>query len=87
MVKVMLSGTISQMAGGETEIEVDATTVSQIFSCLQERFPNIKSHMVDDIAVAIDGRVFQDAWLEKVMEDSEVCLLPRIGGGITDLSL
>jgi molybdopterin synthase sulfur carrier subunit len=81
MVKVSLSGNISQMAGGETSIEVDATSVRQIFDYLQNRFPNIKSHMVDDIAVAIDGIVFQDAWLEKVTENSEVYLLPRIGGG------
>jgi molybdopterin synthase sulfur carrier subunit len=81
MVKVILSGTISQMAGGETEMEVEATSVRQIFCHLQERFPNIKSHMVDDISVAIDGSVFQDAWLKKVTENSEVYLLPRIGGG------
>ena len=69
------------MAGGETELEVEATSVRQIFRQLQERFPNIKSHMIDDIAVAIDGTIYQDAWLEKVTEDSEVYLLPRIGGG------
>jgi molybdopterin converting factor small subunit len=87
MVKVILSGTISQMVGGETEIEVAATSVRQIFSYLQDRFPHIKSHMVDDMAVAIDGRVFQDAWLEKVREDSEVYLLPRIGGGSSVVQL
>jgi molybdopterin converting factor small subunit len=87
MVKVILSGTISQMAGGETEIEVNATSVHQIISHMQDRFPNIKSHMVDDIAVAIDGTVFQDAWLEKVTEDSVVYLLPRIGGGALNIHL
>jgi hypothetical protein len=69
------------MAGGETVIEVDATSVRQIFCHLQDRFPNIHPYMVNDIAVAIDGTVFQDAWLEKVTEESEVYLLPRIGGG------
>jgi hypothetical protein len=43
-------------------------------------------HMVDDIAVAIDGTVFQDAWLEKITENSEVYLLPRIGGGAPKFS-
>ena len=86
MVKVTLSGTISQMAGGKTSIEVEATSVRQIFNHLQDRFPNIKPHMIEDIAVAIDGTVFQDAWLEKVTEDSEVFLLPRIGGGSTMFS-
>ena len=51
------------MAGGETEMDVEATSVRQIFRHLQERFPNIKSHMVDDISVAIDGSVFQDCLL------------------------
>ena len=73
------------MAGGKTEIEVDATSVRQIFSQLQDRFPNIKSYMVDDIAVAIDGKIFQDAWMENVSEDSEIYLLPRIGGGTPDV--
>ena len=86
MVKVTLSGNISQMAGGATSIEVEATSVRQIFCYLQDRFPNIKSHMVDDIAVAIDGTVFQDAWLEKITENSEVYLLPRIGGGAPKFS-
>ncbi|NQV99464.1 MAG: MoaD/ThiS family protein [Rhodospirillales bacterium] len=81
MVKVILSGTISQMAGGETEMEVEATSVRQIFRHLRERFPNIEAHMENDIAVAIDGTIFHDAWFEKVSEDSEVHLLPRIGGG------
>ena len=87
MVKVILIGNISQMAGGETEIEVNATSVHQIFSHIQDRFPNIKPHMVDDIAVAIDGTVFQDAWLKKVAEDSVVYLLPRIGGGTPNIHL
>lgn len=81
MVKVILNGTISQMAGGVKEIDVEATSVKQIFRHLRERFPAIKPHMEDDIAVAIDGTVYQDAWFEKVSEDSEVHLLPRIGGG------
>jgi sulfur-carrier protein len=81
MVKVILSGTISQLAGGETEMEVEATSVRQIFRHLRERFPNIKPHMEDDIAVAINGTIYHDAWFETVCEDSEVHLLPRIGGG------
>ncbi len=81
MVKVFLSGTISQWADGVTEIDVAATSVRQIFMHLRQRFPKIEPHMEDEIAVAIDGTIFQDAWFEKVSEDSEVHLLPRVGGG------
>jgi len=69
------------MAGGLTEMDVEATTVRQLFRHLRERFPNIESHMEDDIAVAINGTVYQDAWFEKISEDSEVHLIPRVGGG------
>lgn len=81
MVKVILCGSVSQMAGGETEMEVEATTVQQIFRHLRERYPNIQPHMENDIAIAIDGTIYQDAWFKKVSEDSEIQLLPRIGGG------
>jgi len=81
MVKVILTGSVSQMAGGLTEMDVEATTVRQLFRHLRERFPNIESHMEDDIAVAINGTVYQDAWFEKISEDSEVHLIPRVGGG------
>lgn len=69
------------MAGGKAEIEVDATTVGQIFRHLRAQFPNIEEYMLNDIGVAIDGVMYQDAWLKKVSDENEVCLLPRIGGG------
>jgi molybdopterin converting factor small subunit len=31
--------------------------------------------------VAIDGDIYQDAFLEELKPDSEVAFLPKIGGG------
>jgi hypothetical protein len=33
------------------------------------------------LRAAIDGQIYQDAWLEPVPPDSEVHLLPQIAGG------
>jgi hypothetical protein len=33
------------------------------------------------MAVAIDGEIFQDAYLAPLRPDSEVVLIPKIGGG------
>ena len=33
------------------------------------------------IAVAIDGVVFRDDWSQKIPQDAEVVLIPRIEGG------
>jgi hypothetical protein len=33
------------------------------------------------MAVAIDGEIHQDAWFSPIGADSEVYLIPKIGGG------
>jgi hypothetical protein len=33
------------------------------------------------MAVAIDGEIFQDAYLAPLRPESEVVLIPKIGGG------
>jgi hypothetical protein len=34
------------------------------------------------MAVAIDGEIFQDAYLAPLNPDSEIYLIPKIGGGL-----
>jgi len=81
MARVVLTGNLKQYTGGETELEVEAGTVRQLLRALGERHPALKPHLEEGIAVAIDGQIYQDAWLEPVPPDSEVHLLPQIAGG------
>lgn len=81
MARVVLTGNLKQYTGGETELEVEAGTVRQLLRALGERHPALKPHLEEGIAVAIDGQIYQDAWLEPVPPDSEVYLLPQIAGG------
>jgi len=81
MARVVLTGSLKQYTGGETELEVEAGTVRQLLRALGERHPALKPHLEEGIAVAIDGQIYQDAWLEPVPPDSEVHLLPQIAGG------
>lgn len=48
---------------------------------LDGRFPGIGAALGDGMAVAIDGQIFQDYFLEEVGPNSEVCFLPAIEGG------
>jgi hypothetical protein len=48
---------------------------------LDEKFPGLKSILGEGMAVAIDGTIFQDFFLEEVGPDAEVCFLPAIEGG------
>lgn len=81
MAQVTLTGALARFTGGETEFELEVATIKQLFRALSERFPEMQPHLEDGIAVAIDGQLFQDSLLEPIQPDSEVHLLPQIGGG------
>ena len=82
MVQVILTAALSRFTNGETELELNnVATIKQLFRSLSERYPEMKPHLEDGIAVAIDGQLFQDSLLEPIEPNSEVHLLPQIGGG------
>ena len=81
MARVVLTGNLCRFTGGEAEFDLQAETVRSLFRALSERFPPLKPHLEHGVAVAIDGRIFQDAWLEEIPPGSEVHLLPQIAGG------
>lgn len=69
------------MTGGAAEIEIEAANVRQLFRKLEERYPALKHHLELEIAVAIDGEVYQDALLQEIRDDSVVHIFPKIAGG------
>ncbi len=81
MARVVLTGNLRKYTGGETEVDLEAGNVRQLFRALGERSPDLKPHLEDGLAVAIDGQIYQDAWLEPIPPDAEVHLLPQIAGG------
>ena len=82
MPKVVLAmGTARRFTGGETEVEVEANTVRRMIAELDRRFPGLGHQIDEGMAVAIDGEIFQDAYQAELKPDSEVVLIPKIGGG------
>ena len=81
MARVVLTGNLKHYTGGATELELDARTVRHLFGLLAERYPLLGPHLETGLAVAIDGRMYQDAWLEPIPSDAEVYLMPQIAGG------
>ena len=81
MPRVVLIGNLAQLTGGVAEFHLSATSVKQLFQQLAELHPGIERHLEEGVAVAIDGQIYQDALLEPIGRDSEVFLLPQIGGG------
>lgn len=83
MPKVVLSSgsSVHALTGGQTEFEVEATTFRRLVLELEQRFPGLGKQVEEGMAVAIDGEIFQDAYGAVLKPDSEIVLIPKIGGG------
>ncbi|MEJ0020596.1 MAG: MoaD/ThiS family protein [Acetobacteraceae bacterium] len=82
MPKVVISGNVGQrFTGGLAEFEVAATTFRRLVLELEQRFPGLGQQVEEGMAVAIDGEIYQDAYAAVLRPDSEIVLIPKIGGG------
>jgi hypothetical protein len=80
--RVVISGQAARrFTGGQTEFEMEANTFRRMVLELDRRFPGLGRQIEESMAVAIDGEIFQDAYLAPLKPDSEINLIPKIGGG------
>ena len=76
-----MNGRFRHLTGGEHEFELEVSNVRQLMRVLAERHPALAPHLDEGIAVAINGEIIQDGWLEPIPEDAEVHVIPMIVGG------
>ena len=69
------------LTGGLRSFEVEASTVRDLLHQIEARFPGLGDLIDQRMAIAIDGAITQDAHGAALEHDSEVVLLPKIGGG------
>ena len=78
---MVLPADCADLTGGLVRLEVEADTVRRLIAVLDARFPGLGEIIGRRMAVAIDGEIHQDAWMSPIGPDSEIYLIPRIGGG------
>jgi len=82
MPHVVMTGIAARrLTGGLTEFDVEADTVHRMIRELDKRYPGLGHQIDEGTAIAIDGEIYQDAYLEPLRPDSEIVLIPKIGGG------
>ncbi len=82
MPHVVMTGIAARrFTGGQSEFDVEANTVRRMIAELDKRFPGLGHQIDEGMAVAIDGEIFQDAYQAQLNPDSEIVLIPKIGGG------
>ena len=80
MAKVIFPDHLLQHTAGEREFEAVAETFRELLILLDKRWPGC-AEVLEKCAVAIDGQIYQDAFLERLAADSEVFFMQRIEGG------
>ena len=74
--------TLTAFARGCDVITFDHEHVpTALLAALERRFPGLGEYVSDQMAIAIDGELHQDALGEHLGPDSEVVLIPKISGG------
>lgn len=87
MAKVWIPSLLRGLCGDQRTVEVQGATVAQIIDSLDAICPGIRDRLIEDgdlrqdLAVSVDGETTQIGLLQKVQPDSEVYILPAIGGG------
>lgn len=68
---------------GVAEIAIDAANVRELVRQLSALYPSLDAHLVEtsSTAVAIDGEIIPDPWLEELTDTSEVYLVRPLAGG------
>jgi molybdopterin converting factor small subunit len=74
-------GSCHQFTGGKTRFDVKATTFRQLILELDRDYPGLGKQVEESMAIAIDGEIFQDAYGVELRPNSEIVLIPKIGGG------
>lgn len=81
MVKVKLWGTLRAFTEGRAEVEVEASTFKELLDALVATYPGLKPQIDRGVSVALDGRIYREAWFTPIRPDSEVVLMPYMQGG------
>ena len=76
------------LVDGQRAVDLPGETVRDVLDALVARYPGVKDRIFDDegridlsLAVAVDGEVETHPLSYRVKPDSEMSIIPAIGGG------
>ena len=72
---------LRQYTGGAESAEVKAGQLRHVLREVTQTYPELEPILAKGTAVSIDGIMVQTPLLQKVASNSEVHLVPQLGGG------
>ncbi len=81
MAKVILWGSLSRLAEGRKEFDIDAPNIDRMLTALGKAAPKLKPILDKGVTVSVDGTLYRLDRFQKIEPDSEVFILPKMAGG------
>ena len=87
MARVFIPSVLSDHAEGIEDIGIEASTLGELVSLLDQRFPGIAKRMSDGdrlvswLSFVVDGELAGRSFLTPIPADAEVHFIPAIAGG------
>lgn len=81
MVAVTIWGSLRVHTDGQAQVQVEARNFKELLEALARQYPGLKPQIERGVSLALDGRIYRDAWFTEIRPDSEVVLMPYMQGG------
>ncbi len=77
-----MSQRVRDFTGGRGAFDVEADNIRRLINEMERLYPGLGAHVEENMAVAIDGAIYQDSYGGHLIgANSEVVLIPKIAGG------
>jgi molybdopterin converting factor small subunit len=77
-----MSQRVRDFTGGRGAFDVEAHNLRRLIDEMDRLYPGLGAHVEENMAVAIDGAIYQDgSGGHLIGPHSEVVLIPKIAGG------
>lgn len=81
MAQVFFPDHLAHLTHGTRRLVASVASFRELLEWLEQRYPGISDALVGKVAVAIDGDIIHDPFLDPIGPNSEVHFLHRIEGG------
>lgn len=81
MVTVTIWGSLRAFTDGRAQVEVEAGNFKELLDKLALQYPGLRPQIARGVSLALDGRIYREAWFTEIGPDSEVVLMPYMAGG------
>ena len=79
---VLSSGFSRRYTGGVREFAFEARNLRAVIKALDQLYPGLAEHLVEETTVAIDGEIHDEpAYFQRIRPGCEIFFIPKLEGG------